>query len=86
MQPLHGNDTCWAVRKPVTYGLTSYGKLPNASDPLVMMNEIRQRGCAVRPLKWTLMWLRVPSGRLQCSRGWCTWQLCGTLLHTVACE
>jgi hypothetical protein len=45
VQPLHGNDTCWAVREPVLYGLKSYGKLPNASDPLVMMSEIRQRGC-----------------------------------------
>lgn len=44
LQPLHGDDTCWPVRTPLLYTLKNYGKLPNASDPLVMMNETRQRG------------------------------------------
>ena len=40
----------------MTYGLKSYGKLPNASDPLVMMNEIRQRGCVHGALHKDALW------------------------------
>ncbi len=38
-----GKDTCWAVKTPIKYFLSSYGHLKEPGD-LAMMNEIYARG------------------------------------------
>ncbi|KAL4420347.1 hypothetical protein ABPG77_006154 [Micractinium sp. CCAP 211/92] len=41
--PLKGKDTCWAVRTPIRYYLSAYGKVEEPGE-LGMMNEIYHRG------------------------------------------
>ncbi|KAK9814553.1 hypothetical protein WJX72_007790 [[Myrmecia] bisecta] len=46
--PIKDVDTCWAVKTPILYKLTSYGRLPNGTrtkdNVHEMMSEIYQRG------------------------------------------